>query len=76
LILKEFAVWGDEAAPFEPGGAPVWLARVDLATLVRASGLRGWGNRWSGLGCGNGVRSFATLPDKVEAGRMTDWGRG
>src|SRR4029077_3436110 len=44
------------AAPCEPGGAPVWLAWVDPSTLLRASGLRGWGSRRCGWGCGDWMR--------------------
>jgi hypothetical protein len=35
LILKEFAVWGDDAVPVEPGGAPVWLEWVDSFDLAQ-----------------------------------------
>jgi hypothetical protein len=61
LILKGFAVPGfavdDEAiVVVEVQDAGFWvevLLRGLRVGFGRVGGLRGWGSRWSGLGCGN-----------------------
>jgi len=52
LILKELAVWGDDAAPFEPGGAPVWLAWVDPFDLAQGKRAEGSGQPTVRMGLG------------------------
>ena len=72
MILKGFAVDAEAVVVVEVEGVgvSVWgRSRSGWASPWRVIGVSGWHDRRSGLGCGKGMRSFATL-------RMTDGVRG
>jgi hypothetical protein len=64
LILKGFAVYEEAVVVVEVecAGVPIWgRLRSGWGGLRWVVGLSGWRNWASELGCGDGMRSFATL---------------
>jgi hypothetical protein len=58
LAVPGFAVDGEAVVVVEVQSAGFWvevLLRGLKGGFGRVGGLRGWGSRWSGLGCGSGA---------------------